>query len=150
MGMRRKGREIALQTLYSLDYIETDEYLQELALLDKFRDQLIDIAADQDIDEDNRIFTFAEVLVENVLRNLGSIDEQINAHTTNWTIERMALLDRSLLRMATYEMLFTKTAPAVIMNEAIEIAKRYCSESSGKFINGVLNAISDEKENTAR
>jgi N utilization substance protein B len=111
---------------------------------------LIDIAADQDIDEDNRIFTFAEVLVENVLRNLGSIDEQINAHTTNWTIERMALLDRSLLRMATYEMLFTKTAPAVIMNEAIEIAKRYCSESSGKFINGVLNAISDEKENTAR
>jgi len=144
MGMRRKGREIALQTLYSLDYVETGAYLQELELLDKFREQLVDIAADQDIDEENRIFLFAEDLIANVLRNLEPIDVQINGHSTNWKVERLALLDKSLLRIATYELLFTDTAPAIVMNEAIEIAKKYCSESSGKFINGVLNGINEE------
>jgi len=144
MGMRRKGREIALQTLYSLDYVETGAYLQELELLDKFREQLVDIAADQDIDEENRIFLFAEDLIANVLRNLEPIDIQINGHSTNWKVERLALLDKSLLRIATYELLFTDTAPAIVMNEAIEIAKKYCSESSGKFINGVLNGINEE------
>ncbi len=142
--MRRKGREIALQTLYSLDYVETGAYLQELELLDKFREQLVDIAADQDIDEENRIFLFAEDLIANVLRNLEPIDVQINGHSTNWKVERLALLDKSLLRIATYELLFTDTAPAIVMNEAIEIAKKYCSESSGKFINGVLNGINEE------
>ncbi len=142
--MRRKGREIALQTLYSLDYVETGAYLQELELLDKFREQLVDIAADQGIDEENRIFLFAEDLIANVLRNLEPIDIQINGHSTNWKVERLALLDKSLLRIATYELLFTDTAPAIVMNEAIEIAKKYCSESSGKFINGVLNGINEE------
>ena len=65
-------------------------------------------------------------------------------------MDRIAKLDKCILRIATYEMLFTETAPAVIMNEAIEIAKKFCSESSGKFINGILNSIAEESREIKR
>ena len=90
-------------------------------------------------------FEFASDLVVNVLKYIAPIDEKIMAHSTNWSFERIAKLDVSVMRVAVYELIFTETAPPIIMNEAIEIAKKYCSESSGKFINGVLNAITKEK-----
>lgn len=142
MGLRRKGREIAVQTLYSIEFLKKDiRLLTEDGLLDILKG----VAADKDILPDNQIYEFASDIIRNVLLNIDSIDGSIKAHSTNWSFERIAKVDVSVMRVAVYEMLLTETAPPIIMNEAIEIAKKYCSESSGKFINGVLNAISKEK-----
>jgi len=142
MGMRRKGREVAVQTLYSLEFLDNDiRLLPEDGALKV----LEGIAADKEILPDNQIFEFASDLVSNVLLHIDPIDEKIKSHSTNWSFERIAKLDVSVMRVAVYELTYTDTAPPIIMNEAIEISKKYCSESSGKFINGVLNAISKEK-----
>ena len=142
MGMRRKGREVAIQTLYSIEFLDNDIRLlpEERALK-----ILEGVAADKDILPDNQIFKFASDLVCNVLLHIDPIDEKIKVHSTNWSFERIAKLDLSVLRVAVYELIYTETVPPIIMNEAIEIAKKYCSESSGKFVNGVLNAIAKEK-----
>jgi N utilization substance protein B len=77
--------------------------------------------------------------------NIDAVDEKIGAQSTHWPLDKIAYLDKSVLRIAVYEILFTDTPDPVAMDEAIEIAKKYCSESSAKFINGVLNAIAKEK-----
>jgi len=142
MGMRRKGREIAMQTLYALEY---KEYFQtESERIDFCKMKLEEIAESKEIAKDNSIYEFAEEIILNILAKLDEIDEKIVAHSTNWSMDKIANLDRSILRIATYEMLFTPTAPAIVMNEAIEIAKRFCSDSSSKFINGILNSIAKE------
>jgi len=146
MGMRRKGREIALQTLYSLGFVETDPFLGDLELIQKYEEKLIEIALDSDVKQDSQIFTFADNLVKNVLKNMEDVDTQIKSHTTNWPFDRIALLDKCILRIAGYEIIYTKTAAPIIMNEAIEIAKKFCSESSGKFVNGILNSIAADKK----
>jgi len=142
MGMRRKGREVAVQTLYSLEFLDND-----IRLLPEDGAQKIleGIAADKEILPDSQIFEFASDIVRNVLLHIDPIDEKIKSHSTNWSFERIAKLDVNVMRIAVYEMIYTETAPPIIMNEAIEISKKYCSESSGKFINGVLNAIAKEK-----
>ncbi|MBN1327204.1 MAG: transcription antitermination factor NusB [Candidatus Cloacimonetes bacterium] len=141
MGIRRKGREIAVQTLYALNYQINAQELKDLQT-EQIKAYLIDIAGDKEIGVDDKIFSFAESLLYNLIPKIDQIDEQIMNHSTNWNINRIANIDKSILRIAIYELLFTETAPPIIMNEAIEIAKKYCSESSGKFINGILNAIS--------
>ena len=140
MGIRRQGREIAVQTLYSLEFLRQNLQLEESELTDK----LTEISKDKKIKDDTKIFEFASDILINLNSNISEIDKKIKKHSTNWSFDRIAKLDLSILRVATYEMLYTDTAPAIIMNEAIEIAKKYCSESSGKFINGVLNAIAEE------
>ena len=142
MGMRRKGREVAIQTLYSIEFLDNDIRLLPEDGAIKI---LEDVAADKEILPDSQIFEFASDLVRNVLLHIDPIDEKIKTHSTNWSFERIAKLDVSVMRVAVYELIYTETAPPIIMNEAIEIAKKYCSESSGKFINGVLNAIAKEK-----
>ncbi|MCF7858074.1 MAG: transcription antitermination factor NusB [Candidatus Cloacimonetes bacterium] len=140
MGIRRKGREIAIQTLYSLEFSDFDIHqVQEKEI----KNILKNVAADTDIQPDNNIYDFAFEIVNGVIQNIDPIDVQIKARSINWSFERIAKLDLGIIRVATYELVFTETAPAIIMNEAIEIAKKYCSESSGKFINGVLNAIKE-------
>jgi len=140
MGIRRKGREITVQTIYSLEFANHGFLIKDKELNNK----LLEIAADKGIDEDSNIFEFARDLLKNIIPNLNIIDEKIKEHSTNWTFERIAKLDLSIMRIAVYEMLLTEIAPAIAMNEAIEIAKKYCSGSSSKFINGVLNAVSKE------
>ena len=142
MGIRRKGREIAVQTIYSLEFVNNGFHNEDRELNNK----LIEIAADKGIEEDNKIFEFAHDLLNNIFSNLSIIDEKIKEHSTNWTFERIAKLDLSIMRVAIYEMLLSKIAPAIAMNEAIEIAKKYCSGSSSKFINGVLNAVANETQ----
>ena len=140
MGIRRKGREITVQTIYSLEFVNNGFQIEDKELKNK----LLEIAADKGIDEDSNIFEFAQDLLNNIVPNLNIIDDKIKEHSTNWTFDRIAKLDLSIMRIAVYEMLLTELAPAIAMNEAIEIAKKYCSGSSSKFINGVLNAVAKE------
>ena len=148
--MRRKGREIAVQTLYSLEYLGSviDQKAPDFA--EHFPDKLLEITASREIKSESKIYEFAHEILENLLNNLIEIDQKIQQHSLNWSMDRIAKLDKCILRIATYEMLFTETAPAVIMNEAIEISKKFCSESSGKFINGILNSIAEESRKIKR
>lgn len=145
MGIRRKGREIALQTLYALSYELHSQEDQLNYYLESYPEKLRGIVADLDIKEDSKILIFAKDLLHNIILKFPEIDEKIKANSDNWTIENIAKVDISILRIAVYEMLFTDTPAAVIMNEAIEISKKFSSESSGKFINGILNAVSEGK-----
>ncbi len=87
---------------------------------------------------------FAELLLKGVLENEKNIQEQMQVHAPEWTLERMDPISRCVLMVGSFELLFAKDAPpAVVMNEAIEIAKEFGSEESGKFVNGVLNAIAE-------
>jgi N utilization substance protein B len=140
MGIRRKGREITVQTIYSLEFVNNGFQIKDKELKNK----LLEMATDKGIDEDSNIFEFAQDLLNNIVPNLNIIDDKIKEHSTNWTFDRIAKLDLSIMRIAVYEMLLTELAPAIAMNEAIEIAKKYCSGSSSKFINGVLNAVAKE------
>ena len=143
MGIRRKAREIALQTLYSLDFEELNPMLQEVELISRYPEKLAMIIKDENMKDDSNIVSFADFLLQNTLSHILEIDEIIDKHSKHWSLDRIAILDKNILRIAVGEILFTDTPAAIIMNEAIEIAKKYCSENSSKFVNGILNAIKD-------
>lgn len=136
MGIRRKGREIAVQMLYSLDFFEKE-----------YSEILDDIASRKEIKKNKKIFEFVDSILKSSIENLPEIDKKIGQHSTNFPLDKIAELDRCILRIATNEMLYTETPHAIIMDEAIEISKKYCAESSRKFINGILDAISREFKN---
>lgn len=129
MGARREGRELALQALYSLDLnpMETRESLRLLR-------------------ENSRVASavrgFAEEIVVGVMENRESLDKIINEQSTNWAITRMTRVDLNILRIAAYELLYRHDIPkSVTMNEAIEVAKKFGTEESPAFINGILDEI---------
>lgn len=85
---------------------------------------------------------FAEPLIFGVLDNQERIDAEIVKHAANWTIERIAVVDRNILRLAIYEMFYRQDIPPVVtINEAVDIAKRFSTDESGKFVNGILDKI---------
>ena len=135
MGNRRKARENALQLLYELEF--DGERPNGSQRWDSF--------AEDDMVASGEIRLFAEELVKGVKANEEAIDECIRGASTNWKLERMALVDRNILRMATYELLYLSEIPRkVSMNEAIEIAKRFGTEDSSAFINGILDKIAGQ------
>lgn len=94
---------------------------------------------------DNPGFAFASELVKGVAEHAAELDELISGHAKDWTIERMPVIDRNLLRMALFEMLYLDEVPApVAINEAVELAKIYSTEDSSRFVNGLLGSISAE------
>lgn len=122
---RRTAREKALQILFPLD---REEYNVEEA-----RNYLID-ETEQD--------SFLINLVNGVVENKEEIDTKISAHLEKWSLNRLATVERTLLRIATYELFYEKDAPpSVVINEAIEIAHIFGDDKSGKFINGVLSKM---------
>jgi N utilization substance protein B len=141
MSFRRKSREFVIQTLYALEYEEKNEYLQELELLNKYEEKLLSIAEENHIDHEKEIYKFAESLLKGMIPNISDIDEIINQHSKGWSSERIAKVDLSILRLAVYELKFANTPAPVVINEAIEISKKFCSETSAPFINAVLDAV---------
>jgi N utilization substance protein B len=88
----------------------------------------------------------ARSLVEGVDRERAGLDREITRVAENWDIDRMAAIDRNVLRLAAYELIFTDTPPAVVLNEAVELAKTFSTEHSGAFVNGILDRIRPERE----
>jgi N utilization substance protein B len=135
MGKRREGREAAVQFLFQDDLNKTDPEALTGAL-DEFW-KLRESAA--------RTREFATALIQGVLANHDAIDERIKRVAANYELHRIAVVDRNILRVAIYEMLYTTDAPPVVcINEAIEIAKRFGSEDSGRFVNGILDRLKEE------
>lgn len=126
---RRRARENAIQILFQLEF--TGENLTAQELKDLCQDKEKDVAS------------FCTDIVSGTLKDIGHIDSLIKSSAEHWVIERMAVVDRNILRLATYELIRHKdTPPAVIINEAIEIAKKYSASESVPFINGILDNIS--------
>lgn len=133
MGTRRKSRELAMQMLFQGDLgKQKPEEVEEL-----FWDSR------DDVDDETR--GFADDLHRTYVQREDEIDALITSHAQNWRLERMAVVDRNLLRTAVAEMLgHPKTPAAVIINETIEIARRFAAPESVPFLNGVLDAIGRE------
>ena len=130
-GTRRKARECALQMLFAADVVK----LESRASTDDFWNEL----GDSDIDEKTRVF--ANGLVNGTLDNLEAIDDKIRTRAEHWRIERMAIVDRNVLRLAVYEFLFSDTPHTVVINEGLEIARRFSTFEATQFINGILDGI---------
>jgi N utilization substance protein B len=129
MGKRRRAREAALSILYQREF--RSENLQDL-----FRAYWADHPCPPEV----RAFT--EELVTGTTAHREEIDTLIASHAEHWQFSRIALVDRNILRVATYELLVCKDIPEkVILNEAIEIAKQYGGEDSSRFVNGILDRI---------
>ena len=141
MGLRRKARELAVQTLYALDYSEVNEEFREFSLLNAYPEILAEMAVHDGVDVENQAYAFAEDLIKNTIINLEEIEKRLENLSSNWSLERIVHLDLSILRIAIYEMVFTDTPVPVVINEAIEIAKKYSSESSSKYVNGILDSL---------
>src|SRR5262249_48899253 len=89
----------------------------------------------------NRTHEFANQLFEGAAREITALDEIIGRHYENWHFERLAAIDRAILRLAIHEMSSADTPPKVVLNEAVELAKKFSSEESGAFVNGVLDSV---------
>ena len=130
MSKRRLARENCLQSLYSSDIAG----LETASVLASF--QMEEFALEV------KVFDFYKSLYISTVDNRARIDEIIKKTSLNWEMDRMPAIDRSILRMAVCEMMILSDAPvAVIIDEAIELAKKYSTEKSGKFVNGVLDGI---------
>jgi N utilization substance protein B len=133
MGSRRKSRELAMQMLFQGDLGKQKPEEVE-SLFWESRD---------DVDDETR--GFADDLHRLATRREDEVDALIQSHAQNWRLERMPVVDRNLLRTAVAEMLgFPKTPAAVVINETLEIARRYAAPESVHFLNGVLDAIGRE------
>ena len=129
MTIRRRAREIALQVLYQLDIVQGDSKEALTLYFDNFRPS-------------EKAREFCQRLVEGVCREKDRIDRLIEANAENWTLKRMAVVDRNILRLATFELLNCPDIPfKASLNEAIELAKKFGNDDSSAFINGILDQV---------
>ena len=136
MRKRSLSREFALQVLYQID-ITRDDFQVSLA---NFWQDAEHEAAEEEVKD------FTGQLVKGVADHLKAIDEKISQHAANWQLERMAVIDRNILRMGCYELIFREDIPPkVSINEAVELAKKYPGPEAGKFVNAILDKIKPEK-----
>lgn len=163
MRRRREARERAVQFLFQND-LNPPENLQ--AALDQFWDsQRLNALLETQTGptyghspelppatvDDLAMRMFADTLVRGVLERRDQLDEIIRKHALNWDIHRMAVVDRNVMRLGIYEMLFRDDIPPVVsINEAVDIAKRFSTEESGRFVNGILDRVKAELQRPAR
>ncbi len=141
MGTRRRAREAALQFLFQDDFLDR-ERSTEAADLDEWFDGFSLL-----YQVNKKARPYARRLIGGIFDKLEEIDGAIGAHATNWRLERIAATDRNLLRVAIFELLFQDDVPAqVAINEAVEIAKRFGTQESPAFINGVLDAVQQSRQ----
>jgi len=139
MATRREAREWALQILFQLDLNPADDIN---IVFTRFW-------ADQQRDES--MHNFAETLVSGVRTNLQEIDTLVKKYAEHWHIDRMAAVDRNVLRMAVYEMMYCRDIPPVVsINEAVDLAKYFGNKESGRFVNGILDRIRKDIDRPAR
>ena len=132
MSKRSRAREVALQVLFQDDMnpghsvIASDNFLR------------------QRLNNNAALIEFATALVAGVRKNRGELDEMLAQRATNWSLKRMAVTDRNVLRMGAFEILFTDTPDRVAINEAVDLARRFGSQQSAQFVNGILDRFLHE------
>ncbi|AEX84690.1 antitermination protein NusB [Marinitoga sp. 1135] len=134
---RRYVREAVLEATFQLDFIEGIEYENVIDLL---RDLLKEKKVPQNLFEEGEIY------LQNILENKDRYDEYIKKYLINWDFDRVANIEKTILRLAIFELEKRKDIPPkVILDEAVELAKKYSNEKSAKFINGILDKIAKEE-----
>ena len=129
MGTRRRARELALQLLYQFELTESSPEEMQVGF-EEWRNS------------SESVREFADMLLRGTLARLDEIDEELVRQTTHWRLERLAAVDRNILRLAMYELIYETDIPhAVVIDEAIEIAKKFGAKDSGRFVNGVLDGF---------
>lgn len=142
MGTRRLSREFVLQYLYACD-INNSYQIKDL---EAFWGLFIEVHHLSDsVREDQVVTSFINNLLRAVIKHLEEIDCTIRKYATNWDFTRITLIDRNIIRIALAEMVYLEDIPAVVsIDEAVEIAKKYSTPDSGKFVNGVLDKIKQD------
>lgn len=141
---RRLAREIVVQSLYQIEMngVTGDEAVN--IVMEEARQ---DNEIGTDVAELKHIDAFTRELVQGVKENQEIIDQSLVVYLTGWQVDRLSRVDRQILRLAAYEMMFRKDVPPkVVINEAIELAKHFGLEENGKFVNGVLGRMLRERE----
>ena len=163
MATRRQGREWALQMLFQTDLnpgMDIDMVIpkfwrqQWTCQMEEAENQ--DVAVEQDESKSvearvapQKIRQFTEKLVRGVLGHLDEIDAKLKSYTQNWPLHRMGSVERNVLRLAFYEMIYcADVPPAVVLNEAIDLAKYFSNADAGRFVNGVLDRLNKELKRT--
>jgi N utilization substance protein B len=137
MGTRRKSRELALQALYQGDLAGQNDLLD-----------FEDFCAHFQVNK--KSIPYAKKLVDGIQEKGEVLNQLISKYAENWRLERMSLIDRNILRLAVYEVHYQDDVPvSVAINEAVEIAKRYSTDDSGPFINGILDAMAKDEASGA-
>ncbi len=132
MGLRRTARECALQMLFQYD------------IGNQPTEEILDLYWEMN-EHPKKVREFANELFEGSVERLKEIDKTIQQHTKNWRLSRMAAVDRNILRVAVFEFLCDKRTPVtVVINEALEIAKKYSTHESAQFVNGILDSIKND------
>ena len=134
MSRRTRAREVVLQVLYEDDLNPS----RKLEVADAFlRGRL---------KNDEELVELARALVSGVRRNRPELDQMLTERADNWSLQRMAVTDRNILRMGAFEILYLETPNRVVINEAVELAKRFGAKQSAQFVNGVLDRFLKEQE----
>ncbi len=142
MGKRRRAREMAMQMLYQHE-LGGSPLSQVFSSFDP-QGYTADVKTPSRSEES---FAYARRLVEGTMENCSAIDDLIRRHAENWRLERMPMIDRNILRLAIYEMVHEAGVPrVVIVDEAIELAKKFGSENSARFVNGLLDGFLQSSE----
>jgi len=142
MGSRRKGRELVLTLLYRTEFSDDKNIKRAIGNIIK----LDPTGLDTEQTESN-IADFAEDLFRGILGNREILDKLLEKYLENWEINRVAVIDKSIMKMAMYEILFRDDIPDVVsIDEAVELAKKYSTENSGGFVNGILDRIRKDKK----
>ncbi|HEX4536153.1 MAG TPA: transcription antitermination factor NusB [Candidatus Acidoferrum sp.] len=128
MSLRTKSREFAMQMLFQWDMSRQDPAKLEAKFWRTAK------AADN-------TRAFANKLFEGAAKDADELDALIVQHAQNWRLERMAIIDRAVLRLAIFELRSAETPPKVVLNEAVDLAKKFSSEDAGAFVNGILDAV---------
>jgi N utilization substance protein B len=134
-GGRHRGREVALQVLYAIDVDAAPGGDSSDLIFDRISENFV---------VPTPVAAFARALVKGVVERLEGLDEILGIHAQNWRVSRMAVVDRNVLRLAVHELRDTDTPIAVVIDEAVDLARRFGSESSPSFVNGVLDAVARE------
>ena len=129
MLRRSRAREVVLQILYQDDLNPQREFSSDSEFIR------------QRLHDQKDLVRFAESLVSGVRRNRGELDDLLREHAANWSLERMAVTDRNVLRLGAFEILYTETPGRVAINEAVELAKRFGAKQSSQFVNGILDRL---------
>ena len=163
MGKRREARERAVQFLFQHDLNPPEDL--DRALEEFWQTQRAAAIAEEKgpatwgqpvelpppTTEEVEMRLFADPLIRGTLEHRDAIDEHIKKHAKNWEFHRIAAVDRNIMRLAIYEMLFREDIPPIVsINEAVDIAKKFSTQDSGKFVNGILDKVRSELMRPAR
>ena len=163
MGNRREARERAVQFLFQHDLNPPDDleealeqfWLSQRSAAIRAEDGNATWGQPMELPppsaEEAAMRLFADPLIRGVIEHRAAIDAVVEKHVRNWSLNRMAAVDRNVLRLAVYEMLHREDIPPVVsINEAVDIAKKFSTHDSGKFVNGILDKVKDDLMRPAR